>query len=112
MLTLVSAFSDPGETVLDPVAGYATTEVAAILLGRQCVSVERDAMWADRARARIEDAVSGMFDARDIDRAKEWCAKWEAEARSVPEPKDPSQRPTWERAQRRLADVLTVKGKL
>jgi hypothetical protein len=112
MLTLVSAFSDPGETVLDIVAGYATTEVAAILLGRQCVSVECKADWAERGAARAEDVERGMLDKRDADRAAEWVAKWEAEALNVPEPKDSSQRPTWERAQRRLADVLRVKAKL
>jgi hypothetical protein len=116
MLTLVSAFSDPGETVLDLVAGYATTEVAAILLGRQCVSVERDAAWAERGAARVEDATKGLLDKRDADRAAEWCAKWEAEARSVPEPRgDAKQRAsmlrTWQRAQQRLADVLRVKAR-
>jgi hypothetical protein len=110
MLDLVSYFSDPGETVVDLCGGAGTTAVAARLLGRDCVAFERDATWAASAARRANGALSG----RDIERAKEWCITVEAEASAVPFPRAPdkSDVKTWERAQRRLADVERVMGRL
>jgi site-specific DNA-methyltransferase (adenine-specific) len=55
MLEIVSDFTDPGETVLDPFAGSGTTGVAAIRLGRHFVGIERDpkyfALAVERLRA-------------------------------------------------------------
>lgn len=110
MLDLVCYFSDPGETVLDLCAGAATTALACRLLGRSCIAIELDADWArqgaSRARARLS--------LRDRARAQEWCESVLVEASGVPYPKakDGSDVRTWERAQRRIADVGRVAGAL
>lgn len=108
MLTLVSALSDPGETVLDPFAGFGTTLQAARLLGRCGVGIERNPEWARIAAQRIRSPLSGL----DCDRARLWCVSTAAEAERVPVPRKPSELRTWERAQRRLADVATVLSNL
>lgn len=110
MLDLVSYFSDPGDTVLDLCGGAGTTALACRLLGRSCVLVEADARWATIARGRVSGPLSG----RDEARALEWCEAVHAEALTVPTPSasDGSDVRTWERAQRRLADVATVAGVL
>lgn len=106
MLDLVSDYTDPGELVLDPVGGAGTTAQACRLLGRDCVAIERDARWARIADSRVDGPLSG----RDVERAKEWCATTFEEASRVPEPRaaDGSDVKTWERAQRRIADVERV----
>lgn len=110
MLDLVSWFSDPGETVLDLCAGAGTTALAARLLGRDAVCVDCDAAWAERARARAR--VDAPLSERDHNRALEWCVTTHEEASSVPEPTGKHDVRTWERAQRRLADVARVAGAL
>lgn len=106
MLSIVSAFSDPGESIVDPCAGAGTTALAARLLGRDCIAIERDPKWAAMARLRV----SAPLTYRDRDRAEEWCVTTSEEAERVPAPKAPdgSDVKTWERAQRRLADVARV----
>jgi hypothetical protein len=106
MLDMVSWFSDPGETVLDPCAGSGTTVVACRLLERGCVAFERDKVWAAAAGQRAHGPLSD----RDRLRAREWCESTLEEASSVPEPKaaDGSDVKTYERAQRRLADAARV----
>lgn len=108
MLDLVSWFSDPGESVVDPCAGAGTTVLAARLLGRSGFGFETDGKWAGRAARRV----SGPLSARDHARAVEWVQATIEEASSVPEPKaaDGSDVKTWERAQRRLADAERVRG--
>lgn len=109
-LDLVSWFSDPGESVLDLCAGAGTTAVAARLLGRDCVCVEIDEVWAARAGRRA----TAQLSPRDRTRAEEWCITVAAEAERTPVPTaaDGSDRKTYERAQRRLADVERVRGAL
>lgn len=55
MLGLVDDFTDPGETILDPFAGSASTGVAALRRGRSFVGIERDpeffALSCERLRA-------------------------------------------------------------
>ena len=106
-LDLVSWFSDPGESVVDPCGGAGTVALACRLLGRDCVSLEADARWIDVAERRVSLA---SWLPRDLDRAGEWCATTDAEASTVPAPRaaDGSDVRTWERAQRRLADVARV----
>lgn len=62
----VEAFSDPGETVLDPFMGSGTTGVAALRLGRRFVGVECEERWFDVACRRIEEEMRSpqMFAAR------------------------------------------------
>lgn len=47
------ASSNPGDVVLDPFFGTGTTGAVAKRLGRRFVGVERDATYAEAARARI-----------------------------------------------------------
>lgn len=110
MLDLVSWFSDPGELVLDPCAGSGTTALACRLLGRSCLALERDEAWARRAAARVEGPLSD----RDRVRAVEWCESALTEALRVPTPKaaNGSDVKTWERSQRRIADVHTAQVSL
>ena len=50
---IVSAASNPGQTVLDPFLGSGTTGVAATLLGRNFIGVELDAGYLELANRRI-----------------------------------------------------------
>jgi site-specific DNA-methyltransferase (adenine-specific) len=52
MTYLVTLGSRAGDTVLDPFAGSGTTCLAARLLGRRYVGIERDAVYARLAEAR------------------------------------------------------------
>lgn len=60
MLDQVEKFTEPGEVVLDPFAGSATTGVACLQLGRRCILVEKSAEYAALARARMEAEVRGL----------------------------------------------------
>lgn len=53
MVELVSLFTDPGETILDPFAGSGTTGVAALRLGRRFLGAEKDAAHYATACARL-----------------------------------------------------------
>ena len=53
MLELVELFTDPGELIIDPFAGVATTGVAAVRLGRRFLGCELDAHWAEVGRERL-----------------------------------------------------------
>lgn len=53
---LVDWWSLPGETVVDPFMGSATTGVACAILGRRFIGIEIDARYFDIACKRIEDA--------------------------------------------------------
>lgn len=57
-LDLVSWFSDPDELVLDLFGGAGTTARACQILGRRCVSIELDPIWATRARERLAAGLS------------------------------------------------------
>lgn len=104
MLALVSAFSDPGELVVDWFAGSGTTLLAARLLGREALGFECDATWAKRATARLCLPLTDY----DFERAVCWAIATREEAARVPAPKKPEQQRTWERAQRRLADAYRI----
>lgn len=117
MLALVSDFSDPGETVLDPCAGMGTTCVAAALLGRNSLGLERKAQIARWADTRVQDTALGQASCkreRDAERVARWIEETRAEAEATPAPKaaNGSDVKTWERAQRRLADVARVERAL
>lgn len=109
MLDLVSWYSDPGESMLDPMAGAGTTAVACRLLGRNCLAIERDEKWRALAEARI--ALAGP--PRDRERALEWCDTTHAEAaahlakRPAANGEDENTR---RRAQARLDDVARVRA--
>ncbi len=111
LLSVVSWFSDPGETVLDLCAGSGSTGLACRLLGRDFVGVERDESWAAKADRRCRN----MLMPRDRNDAEEWTERVFAEASELlerPAAADGSDRNTRERAERRLADVERVMGAL
>ena len=53
MSYLITLFSREGDTVLDPFVGSGTTVVAAEQLGRKGIGIEREAEYAEIARARL-----------------------------------------------------------
>jgi hypothetical protein len=113
MLALVSDYSDPGDTVFDPCAGMGTTVLAAMLLGREAYGLEAIEGVAHGAEARLVEAtgsweVDGFgLPRRDEERACRWIVATRDEAAKTPQPKaaNGSDVRTYERAQRRLADV-------
>lgn len=52
----VSAFTDSGETILDPFMGSGTTGVACAQMGRNFIGIEREPKYFDIACKRIEQA--------------------------------------------------------
>lgn len=68
MLSLVSWFSDVGETVCDPTCGAGTTGLACKLLGRNAVLVDRNEDALAVANARCH----GDLSSRDVERAQRW----------------------------------------
>lgn len=106
MLALVSDYSDPGDLVFDPCAGVGTTGLAARLLGREAVCLERSADPYAIAALRTIRPLS----TRDAERAERWVSETFDEASATPEPKakNGSDVKTYERAQRRIADCDAV----
>jgi modification methylase len=54
----ISAYTHPGELVLDPMCGIGTTLVEAVHLGRHAVGVELEPHWADLATANLAHALA------------------------------------------------------
>jgi modification methylase len=52
----ITAYSRPGDLVLDPMCGIGTTLVEAVHLGRHAIGVELEPRWADLARANTAHA--------------------------------------------------------
>src|ERR1700680_4520729 len=48
---ILTAYSKPGDMVVDPMCGIGTTLVEGALLDRRCVGVELDEHWVTIARA-------------------------------------------------------------
>lgn len=52
----IETYSDPGDLVVDPMCGIATTLVEAAHLGRRAIGVEIEPRWAALARGNVEHA--------------------------------------------------------
>ncbi|MGH2985683.1 MAG: TRM11 family SAM-dependent methyltransferase [Solirubrobacterales bacterium] len=52
----ISAYSEPGELVVDPMCGTGTTLVEAIHLGRNALGIELERRWASLATANLAHA--------------------------------------------------------
>jgi DNA modification methylase len=50
---IIGCASNPGDLVIDPFCGSATTGVAAIELGRSFIGIEANPRFVERARQRI-----------------------------------------------------------
>jgi modification methylase len=52
----IATYTDPGDLVLDPMAGIGSTLIEAVHLGRDAIGVEYEQEWATLARANLEHA--------------------------------------------------------
>jgi site-specific DNA-methyltransferase (adenine-specific) len=64
MTTLVAAYSEPGDLVVDPFCGSGTTAIACHRLGRSCITSEMDPATHAMAKARIDRELAqlGLFE--------------------------------------------------
>lgn len=58
LMDWVAKFTDPGETVLDPFMGSATTGLACMKLGRKFIGIEKRRDYFELACQRLQDAYS------------------------------------------------------
>jgi DNA modification methylase len=58
LMPLIESFSKPGDTVLDPFAGSASTLLAAKKLGRDYIGIEMDATYHAVAKRRLKSSAS------------------------------------------------------
>jgi len=65
---LVLAFTDEGDSVLDPFIGVGTTAIAALMHGRCAVGAEIDPHYVSIARKRLRLAEEGRLRIRPMDR--------------------------------------------
>jgi site-specific DNA-methyltransferase (adenine-specific) len=57
---IVACASDPGDLVVDPFSGSATTGTACIELGRRFIGIERSAKFVELSRLRLRDAAAAV----------------------------------------------------
>jgi SAM-dependent methyltransferase len=56
--TAITAYSQPGDLVVDPMCGIGTTLVEAVHVGRDAIGVEYEPEWAALAQANLDHATS------------------------------------------------------
>ena len=103
MLSLVSWFSEQGETVLDPCCGAGTTGLACQLLDRNAVLFDNQLRWVEHTSLRLKLELSA--------RGRERCQRWLA-AQSWVDSYEPITKAGKARYERARADIETLKGKL
>jgi modification methylase len=54
----IATYTNPGDLILDPMAGIGSTLVEAVHLGRDAIGVEYEPQWAELARANLAHARS------------------------------------------------------
>ena len=54
---IITAYSQPGDLVVDPMCGIGTTLVEAAALGRRCIGVELEERWVAIARTNLAHAL-------------------------------------------------------
>lgn len=59
-MEILEQFSEPGDLVLDAFAGSFTFAVACLRLGRRCISIELDPVYAAAGRDRLAAEVQGL----------------------------------------------------
>lgn len=69
MARIIKASSDPGDLVMDPFSGSASTLVAAAILGRQYLGFDIDLKYAELGQRRIEEMLASGL--REIDDKEE-----------------------------------------
>lgn len=81
--TAISAYTTPGDLVLDPMCGIGATLVEAVHLGRRAVGIELEPRWAGLAEANLTLASAAgarcsaevvCGDARDLTHERPWTA--------------------------------------
>lgn len=60
----VLAFTDMGDTVLDPFMGAGTSAIAAINAGRHAIGIDKDGAYVDVARSRLQALQDGTLKLR------------------------------------------------
>lgn len=83
MRELITLFSNPGDTILDPFMGSGTTGVAALELGRKFIGIEQHEHYFEIACKRLREAYAqprlplepimkqaGLFDAEEITKSQ------------------------------------------
>ncbi|MHB8360209.1 MAG: DNA-methyltransferase [Thermoplasmataceae archaeon] len=63
---LILALTDENDIVLDPFGGVGSSALAALLLGRKAISVERDQKYTETALQRVMDMLNGTLKIRRI----------------------------------------------
>ncbi len=61
MRYLVTLSTRPGDVVLEPYGGSGTTALAAKMLGRECICIEREAEYVAIAQARLDTLQPTLF---------------------------------------------------
>lgn len=57
MHTLLTQFTDPGETILDPFAGSGTTLAAARMQGHKAIGIEKNEQYCEVMARRFDQGV-------------------------------------------------------
>ncbi|MEE8200486.1 MAG: site-specific DNA-methyltransferase [Candidatus Acidoferrales bacterium] len=69
---LVRMFSFAGDTVLDPFMGLGTTLLASARCGRNAIGVEIEPSYVKKAKTRLGQAISSLFEANPVSLFVRW----------------------------------------